>query len=165
MLKEKAWKWIEEKKEEFIQVADEVWQYAELGLVETKSSKLIAEKLIEHGFKVNHGVSGMPTAIVAEWGSGKPVIGFQGEYDALPGISNKIKPEQDPLVKGAPGHGCGHNVHGATALAAVVSLKYLMEREEMSGTIQFRTKIGPPAHILSDRSKPTVQTRPLEGQK
>ena len=142
MLKEKAWKWIEEKKEEFIQVADEVWQYAELGLVETKSSKLIAEKLIEHGFKVNHGVSGMPTAIVAEWGSGKPVIGFQGEYDALPGISNKIKPEQDPLVKGAPGHGCGHNVHGATALAAVVSLKYLMEREEMSGTIKF---FGTPA--------------------
>jgi len=142
MLKDKAWKWIDEHKEEFIEVADKVWQYAELGLVETKSSKLIAEKLREHGFKVKHGVSGMPTAIVAEWGTGKPVIGFQGEYDALPGISNKIKPEQDPLVKGAPGHGCGHNVHGATALTCVIGLRYLMEEEGLPGTIKF---FGTPA--------------------
>jgi len=137
MLKDKAWKWIDEHKDEFIEVADKVWQYAELGLVETKSSKLIAEKLKEHGFKVQHGVSGMPTAIVAEWGSGKPVIGFQGEYDALPGISNKIKPEKDPLVAGAPGHGCGHNVHGATALATAVALRYLLEEEGLPGTIKF----------------------------
>jgi aminobenzoyl-glutamate utilization protein B len=142
MLKDKAWKWIDEHKDEFIEVADKVWQYAELGLVESKSSKLIAEKLEEHGFKVNLGVAGMPTAIVAEWGKGKPVIGFQGEYDALPGISNKIAPTQDPLVKGAPGHGCGHNVHGATALAVVVGLRYLMEAEGMEGTIRF---FGTPA--------------------
>ena len=90
MLKEKAWKWIDEHKDEFIEVADKVWQYAELGLVETKSSKLIAEKLRENGFEVHHGVAGMQSAIVAEWWSGKPVIGFQGEYDALPGISNKV---------------------------------------------------------------------------
>jgi len=142
MLKDKAWKWIDEHKDEFIEVADKVWQYAELGLVESKSSKLIAEKLKEHGFNVKHGVAGMPTAIVAEWGEGKPVIGFQGEYDALPGLSNKIKPEQDPLVKDAPGHGCGHNIHGATALAAVIAMRYLLEEEGMSGTIRF---FGTPA--------------------
>ena len=137
MLKEKIWKWIDENKNEFIEVADKVWQYAELGLVETKSSKLIADNLKEHGYKVQHGVSGMPTAIVAKWGSSEPVIGFQGEYDALPGISNKIKPEKEPLVPGAPGHGCGHNVHGATALTVAVALRYLMEEEGLQGTIKF----------------------------
>jgi aminobenzoyl-glutamate utilization protein B len=137
MFKETVWKWIDENKEEFIEVADKVWQYAELGLVENKSSKLIAEKLREHGFKVKHGVSGMPSAIVAEWGRGEPIIGFQGEYDALPGISNKIKPEKDPLVPGAPGHGCGHNIHGATALAVVIALRYLMDEEGLPGTIKF----------------------------
>jgi aminobenzoyl-glutamate utilization protein B len=124
MLKEKTWKWIDEHCEEFIEIADKVWQYAELGLVETKSSKLIAEKLKEHGFKVKHGVS-------------KPLIGFQGEYDALPGISNKVSSSLDPLVKGAPGHGCGHNIHGASALAAAVGLRYLLENENLPGIIKF----------------------------
>ena len=142
MHKDKAWKWIDEHKQEFIDVADKVWHYAELGLVESKSSKLIADKLKEHGFKVTYGVAGMPTAIYAEWGKGKPWIGCQGEFDALPGLSNKIVPEQDPLVPGAPGHGCGHNIHGATALAAVIALKYVMEKEKIPGTIKF---FGTPA--------------------
>ena len=68
MLKEKVWNWIEEHKERFIDVSDKVWKYAELGLVETKSSNLIAGKLREHGFDVQLGVSGMPTAIYASWG-------------------------------------------------------------------------------------------------
>ncbi|MBN2336445.1 amidohydrolase [Candidatus Bathyarchaeota archaeon] len=137
MLKDKAWSWIEEHKQEFIDVADKVWGYAELGLVEAKSSKLIADTLKRHGFKVRHGVAGMPTAIYAEWGSGEPMIGFQGEYDALPGISNKVKPMKDALVQGAPGHGCGHNVHGASALACAVALRHVMEEEGVAGTIRF----------------------------
>jgi aminobenzoyl-glutamate utilization protein B len=137
MLKDRVWNWIEENKQEFIDVADEVWKFAEIGLVETESSKLIAKKLEEHGFKVNLGVAGMPTAIYATWGDGEPILGFQGEYDALPGISNKVKPEKDPLVKGAPGHGCGHNIHGATALACAIALRYLMEDEGVQGTIKF----------------------------
>ena len=137
MLKDRVWNWIDENKQEFIDVADEVWKFAEIGLVETESSKLIAKKLEEHGFKVDLGVAGMPTAIYATWGEGEPILGFQGEYDALPGISNKIKPEKDPLVKGAPGHGCGHNIHGATALACAIALRYLMEDEGIQGTIKF----------------------------
>ncbi|MCW4050476.1 MAG: amidohydrolase [Candidatus Bathyarchaeota archaeon] len=137
MSKDKIWSWIEEHKQEFIDIADKVWNYAELGLVEEKSSKLIAENLKEHGFKVTHGVAGMPTAIYAQWGKGKPVLGFQGEYDALPGISNKVKPEKDAVVQGAPGHGCGHNIHGATALACVVALRYLMEEEGIPGTLNY----------------------------
>ena len=92
-IKEEAWNWIDTHAEEFTEVADEVWKYAELGLVETRSSKLIAGVLRDHGFKVEQGVSGMPTAIFAVWGEGKPTLGFQGEYDALPGIGHaKIYP-------------------------------------------------------------------------
>ena len=136
-IKEEVWRWIDSNSKEFITVADEVWKYAELGLVETKSSKLIADVLKNHGFKVEHGVSGMPTAIFAVWGRGKPFLGFQGEYDALPGISNKIEPRKAPLFEGAPGHGCGHNIHGATALACVCALKHVMEDSGTPGTIKF----------------------------
>jgi aminobenzoyl-glutamate utilization protein B len=137
MIKDETWSWIDANSEEFIEVADKVWKYAELGLVETKSSKLIAEILRKHGFKVQYGVAGMPTAIYAEWGKDKPVLGFQGEYDALPGISNNVEPRKEALVPGAPGHGCGHNIHGATALACVCALKHVMEEDEVNGTIKF----------------------------
>ena len=80
MLKGRVWNWIEENKQEFIDVADEVWKFAEIGLVETESSKLVAKKLEEHGFKVDLGVAGMPTAIYATWGDGEPILGFQGEF-------------------------------------------------------------------------------------
>ena len=104
MVKETAWKWIDDHHDQLTEISDKVWGYAELGLVETKSSKLITEVLERHGFDVQLGVAGMPTAIYATWGKGEPTIGFQGEYDALPGISNKVKPKKDPLVPGAPGH-------------------------------------------------------------
>ena len=142
MSKEKAWKWIDEHKSEFIEISDKVWEYAELGLVEEKSSKLIAAKLEENGFNVELGVAGMPTAIHAQWGKGKPVIGFQGEYDALPGISNKTVPHKEPLIQDGPGHGCGHNVHGASALAAVISVRHTLEKEGLPGTVRF---FGTPA--------------------
>jgi len=137
MVKEITWKWIDENREEFIQVSDKIWGYAELGLVETKSSKLIAETLEKHGFNVQLGVAGMPTGILATYGEGKPVIGLMGEYDALPGLSNKVVPRKEPLIEGAPGHGCGHNIHGTSALAAAISLRYTMEKEKLKGTIRF----------------------------
>ncbi|TEU10932.1 amidohydrolase, partial [Candidatus Bathyarchaeota archaeon] len=137
MSKKKAWDWIDEHREEFIDVSDEIWEYAEYGLCEDKSSRLVAEKLREHGFRVEHGVAGMPTAIYAEWGEGKPVITAQGEYDALPGISNKFVPWKEPLVEDGMGHGCGHNVHGTSALAAAIAVRYVLEEEGLEGTIRF----------------------------
>ncbi len=137
MTKKKAWEWIDGHRDEFIEVSDKIWEYAEYGLCEDRSSKLVAEKLREHGFQVKHGVAGMPTAIHAEWGKGKPVIATQGEYDALPGISNKVVPWKEPLVEDGMGHGCGHNVHGATALAAAIAVRYVLEEEGMEGTIRF----------------------------
>ena len=137
MTKNKAWEWIDEHRDEFIEVSDKIWEYAEYGLCEDRSSKLVAEKLREHGFQVKHGVAGMPTAIYAEWGKGRPVIATQGEYDALPGISNKVVPWKEPLVEDGMGHGCGHNVHGTTALAAASAVRYVLEEEGLGGTIRF----------------------------
>ncbi len=135
MSKETAWKWIEDHKNELTKVCDDVWGFAEYGLLEEKSSRIIASTLEKHGFKVRLGVAGMPTAIVAEWGTGKPVIGLMGEYDALPGISNKVTPKQDPLIPGGFGHGCGHNIHGTTAMGAAIALRHALKPEQ--ATIRF----------------------------
>jgi aminobenzoyl-glutamate utilization protein B len=84
-------------------LSDEVWRYAETALKETRSSKALADWAEAKGFRVTRGVANLPTAFVAEFGSGKPVIGIMGEYDALPGISQKAQPTKDGLEAGAPG--------------------------------------------------------------
>ena len=142
MVKKKAWDWIDEHRASIIQVSDTVWEHAELGLMEDESSKLLAGELERHGFKVDTGVAGMPTAFVATWGDGEPVIGIMGEYDALPGVSQKKVPYKDPLIEAGPGHGCGHNVHGASGMAAAISLRYAMDEEGLPGTVRF---FGTPA--------------------
>jgi len=129
--------WIEDNEERIIEISDNIWEYAELGLVEYRSSKLLADELEKNGFEVKRGVAGMPTAFVASFGEGKPVIGVLGEYDALPGLSQKKVPYREPLVPGGPGHGCGHNIYGASGLAAAVAVKEIMERRKLSGTIRF----------------------------
>ena len=140
--KEIAWSWIDENKGRLIEVCDKIWRYAELGLLEYKSSKLLADLLRENGFKVEMGVAGMPTAFVATWGEGKPVIGIMGEFDALPGLSQKPVPYREPLEEGAPGHGCGHNIHGTSGAAGAIALKVAMEQLGLKGTVKF---FGTPA--------------------
>jgi aminobenzoyl-glutamate utilization protein B len=142
MAKDTAWGWIDQNQKRIIEVADTIWSYAELGLTETKSSKLLQGELKKHGFKMEAGVAGMPTAFIATWGSGKPVIGIMGEFDALPGISNKIVPEKTPLKEGAPGHGCGHHIHGTSGVAGAIAARYAMEKAKAKGTIKF---FGTPA--------------------
>ena len=137
MVKEVAIKWIEENKDRIIEISDMIWEFAELGLMEFKSSALLADELEKYGFKVERGVAGMPTAFVATWGEGKPVIGIMGEYDALPGLSQKPVPWKEPLKPGAPGHGCGHNIHGTSGMAAAIAVKMAMEKYGLKGTIKF----------------------------
>jgi len=136
-MKQKARSWIDENRERIVEISDEIWGYAELGLVEEKSAKLLADELESHGFNVERGVGGMPTAFYGVWGSGKPVIGIMGEYDALPGISNKAVPYQEPLEPGKPGHGCGHNIHGTSGLAAAIGLRYALEAAGKEATVKF----------------------------
>jgi aminobenzoyl-glutamate utilization protein B len=134
--------WIEENKNKLIDVSDAIWGFAELGLIEHKSSKLLADELEHHDFKVKRGVAGMPTAFVATWGSGKPVIGVMGEYDALSGLSQKRVPYKEPLEEGKPGHGCGHNIHGASGMGGALAVKAAMEEAGIHGTVKF---FGTPA--------------------
>ena len=134
--KKMAVDWIEDNKELIVDVHQKIWEWAEVGLQELKSGKLMADILEENGFDVERGVAGMPSAFVATHGSGKPVIGMMGELDALPSISNKAVPYREPVVEGGPGHGCGHNSYAATALGASLAAKEVMEKEKLPGTIK-----------------------------
>jgi len=118
-------------------LSDRIWELAEVGLQEHKSAAAQEEFLRAEGFAIDSGVAGMPSAFVATWGQGRPVIGFLGEYDALPGISQKPKPTKEPLREGAPGHGCGHNLLGVGALAAAIALKREMAAGGLAGTVRY----------------------------
>jgi aminobenzoyl-glutamate utilization protein B len=129
--------------EKYGRISDSIWHYAELGMQEFKSSALLIRTLEQEGFRVEKRVAGMPTCFVASWGSGKPVIGILGEFDALPMISQKaLTPVKSPVVAGAPGHGCGHNTMGTAGIAAAIAVKKSMEENGISGTIKF---FGSPA--------------------
>ena len=137
--------------EKFGKISDAIWSYAELGMQEFKSSKLLADTLEQAGFTVERGAAGMPTCFVASYGSGKPVIGILGEFDALPMLSQKGRvPKQDPIVAGAPGHGCGHNTMGTAAAAAAIAVKEAMDRYKLPGTIK----------VFGSPAEETVISRP-----
>lgn len=135
--KEYAFDWIDNNKKRFIGISDKIWEFAELGLIETKSSGLLADELEKQGFKVERGIAGMPTAFTATWGKGKPLIGIMGEYDALPGLSQKRTTRKEPLQPGKPGHGCGHNIHGTSGTAAAIATRKAMEKHNIRGTMKF----------------------------
>jgi aminobenzoyl-glutamate utilization protein B len=116
-------------------LSDKVWQFAEIGLREYRSASLLADTCRDEGFQVIEGVSGMPTAFVARWGEGSPAVGYLAEYDALPGMSQKISLFQEPVEEGEPGHGCGHNLLGAGALGAAFALKRSIAEEGKIGTV------------------------------
>lgn len=122
---------------ELVDLGRKVWGFAEVGLREEKSAAAEVAYLKEQGFTVREGLGGMPTAFVAEWGSGKPVIGFLGEFDALAGLSQKVSPVKDPVQPGAPGHGCGHNLLGAAAVGSAVALKRYLEAKGIPGTVRY----------------------------
>ena len=119
-------------------ISDAIWSYAELGMQEFRSSALLIKTLEDEGFRIEKEVAGMPTCFVATWGNGKPVIGILGEYDALPGLSQKANnPFKYPVVTGAPGHGCGHNMMGTAGVSAAIAVKKSMEQNDLQGTIKF----------------------------
>jgi aminobenzoyl-glutamate utilization protein B len=128
---------VESHQEELIRLSDRIWEFAETALLEHKSAKLLAEYAEDQGFELKRGVAGMPTAFIATYGSGKPIIGILGEFDALPGLSQKARPAKESLQAGAPGHGCGHNLLGVGSLGAALAIKELMEQGKIKGTIRY----------------------------
>jgi aminobenzoyl-glutamate utilization protein B len=135
--KEAAAASVEAQRADLASLADQVWGFAETALRETRSAALLAAHAEKHGFRVERGVAGMPTAFVASYGQGRPVVAVLGEYDALPGLSQKAVPERAVLREGAPGHGCGHNLLGAASLGAAIAVKELIVAGKLPGTVRY----------------------------
>jgi aminobenzoyl-glutamate utilization protein B len=141
-----------DSRKDFTQVmVDSIFSFAELGFQETQTSKFITEILEKEGFQVQRGVAGMPTAWVASWGKGKPVIGFMADIDGLPQTSQKPGVAyHDPLIKGGPGHGEGHNAGQAVNVTAAIAVKQLMQKHNLPGTL--RLYPGVAEELLASRN-------------
>jgi aminobenzoyl-glutamate utilization protein B len=121
---------------ELIAVNQDIWTYAELGLEEHRSAARLVGLLKKAGFRVREGVSGMPTAFIAECGSGRPVIGILAEYDALPELSQAAAAERKPVAGRTAGHGCGHSALGTAAVGAALAVKEVMDKHQLKGTLR-----------------------------
>jgi aminobenzoyl-glutamate utilization protein B len=129
--------WLEDNRQPFIDMANAIWERPEVAFHEFFASALQADFLEQQGFRVQRDIAGINTAFLAEWGEGKPIIGFAGEYDALPLLSQKCQAKQEPAVPGGAGHGCGHNLLGTAHVASVTALKRWMEANGIPGTIRY----------------------------
>lgn len=135
-VKKLSTEWIDANAETIKRINKNIWTYAETGLEEFKSSKELSDYLEANGFTVEKGVAGMPTAFVASYGSGKPIIGILAEFDALPGLSQDAVPERKERSGIEAGHGCGHSVFGTASTAAAIAVKKALEARKMTGTIR-----------------------------
>jgi aminobenzoyl-glutamate utilization protein B len=136
VLKNEAANNIQSGYEAYKKIALNIWEYAEVGFKENKSSSLLQNTLKENGFTVEAGVAGMPTAFVATYGSGKPVIGILAEYDALPGLAQEATPEKKTIENKEAGHGCGHHLFGTASVAAGIEIKKLIAAGKLQGTVK-----------------------------
>lgn len=127
---------IESQQATYTDIAKKIWGFAELGYQEKQSTALLQEQLVKAGFQVTPGVAEIPTAFVASFGSGSPVVGILAEFDALPGMSQAALPEVKAIHDGEPGHACGHNLLGTGAMAAAVAVKDWMKTAGIKGTIR-----------------------------
>lgn len=128
---------IESRFAEMTELSDQIWAFEEIAFQEFKSAAALSAYAEELGFKVTRGVGEIPTAFVAEYGSGSPIIGIMGEFDGLPGLSQNKVPFKSPLHEDAPGHGCGHNLFGVASLSAAGAIKDLIAEGKIKGTIRF----------------------------
>ena len=128
---------VQKHAKELTELSDKIWGFAELAMREKQSAGLLADYAEAQGFRVSRGVAKIPTAFIAEYGSGKPIIGILGEFDALPGLSQKALPIKEPLNEGKPGHGCGHNLFSPGSLGAAIAIKELIAAGKLKGTIRF----------------------------
>lgn len=136
MNKEAVMQMLDERKEEFADIAHQIWEWAELGYQEDQSSGLLQQTMEAAGFIVEAGIADIPTAFVASYGSGEPVIGIMAEFDALPGVSQDAVPYRKEREDCTAGHACGHHLFGAGSSAAAIAVKNWMEEHDIPGTIR-----------------------------
>lgn len=134
--KSEVLKKLDSQSEKFGDIAMQIWNLAEMGYQEEKSSALLQKTLSDEGFSIKSGIANIPTAFVAEYGSGSPVIAILGEYDALPGLSQQAISEKKS-ANGVAGHACGHHLFGTASAAAAISVKNWLNENKISGTIRF----------------------------
>ena len=127
---------VEEESERTARVARQIWEWAELGYLETRSSALLSDEMEKAGFKITPGVAGIPTAFVAEYGKGGPVIGLLAEFDALPGINQSSSATRDPVDDKHAGHACGHNLFGAGSMAAAIAIAKWLDATGTPGRVR-----------------------------
>ena len=127
---------LESQKSTYAKIAFQIWKWAELGYQEEKSSALLKKTLSDAGFTIQTDVAKIPTAFIAEYGSGHPIIAILAEYDALPGISQKAIPIRDPLITGGAGHACGHHLFGTASIAAGITIKNWIKTNKIKGTVR-----------------------------
>lgn len=136
MGKQTAWNEIDEKAHEIFEASDEIWGCAETAFTEDKSAKILCDLLRKEGFEVEENLAGIKTAFKGTFGSGKPVIGILGEFDALSGLDQEAgATEKKAVHPGCSGHGCGHNMLGTASLSAAIGLKKYLEESKKSGTV------------------------------
>lgn len=128
---------VDARLDELQALSDSIWAHAELAFQETHSAEALAAYAEAEGMRVTRGVAGIPTAFVAEYGTGDPVIGVLGEFDALPGLSQQARPERAPLRPDGAGHGCGHNLFGVGSLGAALAIKDRIAAGDLPGTVRF----------------------------
>ncbi len=128
---------MDDRSDHFGQLSRRIWEFAEVGYKEKQSSDLLRSELRAAGFQLRENVADIPTAFVASYGAGKPVIGILGEFDALPGLSQDSISEKKALTAGAPGHGCGHNLFGVASAFAAITVKDFLTERNLPGTIRF----------------------------
>jgi len=133
---------IKKNQKKYNEAALKIWNLAEVGYQEFESSKILIDLLKSEGFTIEEGVAGIPTAFVATYGTGSPVLGVLGEYDALPGISQKATTSKQPLIPEGAGHACGHHLFGVASAASAIAAKEWLQKTKASGTIKF---FGTPA--------------------
>jgi aminobenzoyl-glutamate utilization protein B len=127
---------LDARQSSYAEVAMQIWDLAEVGYQEERSSALLQSQLRDAGFRIEAGVEGMPTAFVASWGTGRPIIGILAEFDALPGFSQDAVPEIKAIEGRRAGHACGHHLYGTASTAAAISVKEWLEQEGHTGTIR-----------------------------
>jgi len=127
---------VDTRRDEAVALAMDLFDYAELGYLETRSSERLAGYLEGNGFSIERGVAGIPTAFVASRGTGGPVIGILAEFDALPGLSQAPVPQRQPLVPGGPGHACGHHLFGTASATAATAIAEWLAGTETRGTVR-----------------------------
>jgi len=137
--------WLDDNTTQFTRMSDQIWEKPEIAWEEEFASGLLSDYLEAEGFSITRNPASMQTAFIAEWGRGKPILAFVGEYDALPGLSQVNEPVKKPAVEGGPGHGCGHHMLGVASAAAAAAVRNWLEANNVPGTVRY---YGAPAEEM-----------------